>query len=321
MPSAILRESVASRSNVDMEKGIVTGCRLAEVGKMATFAGLDGNATSIKITPALVDSLLALCSEDNRLSAHWTHDWTMGAQDAIVSRVATWRNFRKDCEGNLIADAFTWPGEHRDAILHAAENDPDGMMVSMVFDYTGGENNPIAQSVAAADFVAKGAATTALCSAVLSALNKNKTAKMADPVVDPNAPPAADPAPAAPFTPDQVNVINQMIQAALNPPQMDDASAPAMFAFFDKKIDARIEKRFGESENKVATLAEASFVKKIGGTVALANFSKMGTAEVNPLETAVTAQLALMKTPNRGVAIARALRDNPELEEFRATLK
>lgn len=316
MPSAILRESVASRSNVDMEKGIVTGCRLAEVGKMATFAGLDGKATSIKITPALVDSLLVLCSEDNRLSAHWTHDWTMGAQDAIVSRVATWRNFRKDGEGNLIADAFTWPGEHRDAILHAAENDPDGMMVSMVFDYTGGENNPIAQSVAAADFVAKGAATTALCSAVLSALTKNKTAKMADPVVDPNAPPADKTAPVAPFTPEQVDAINQMIQAALNPPQMDDASAPAMFAAIRKEVAAR----FGESETKIATLAQAAVVRQIGGTAVLENLSRQSVVTANPLETAVTAQLAA-GAPTRGVAIARALRDKPELEEFRATLK
>lgn len=311
MPSAILRESISSRSNVDAEKGIVYGCRLAEVGKLAVFAGLDGKPVEIKITPALVDSLLAICSEDNRLNAHWTHKHVDGREDALLSRVATWRNFRKDENGNLIADAFTAPGTYREAILHWAENDPQGMMVSMVFDYTGGRDNPIAESVRAADFVAKGAATSALLSAFA------KTAKLDMPDnLPPDKTPAPDNTPTPPFTPEQVTAIQQMIQAALNPPDVDASAPPAMFAAITKLIGHRVT----AGATEAATLAEARFVKSIGGTAVLKDFSdRHKSPNENPLRVAVTAQLAA-GAPNRGVAIARALRDKPELESFRATL-
>lgn len=317
MPSAILRATLASRSNVDAEKGIVYGCHLAEVGKLAVFANADGNPIEVVVTPALVESLLALCKEEERLNAHWTHSWADSKQDALLSRVATWRNFRKDDDGNLIADAFTAPGDYREAILHWAENDPKGMMVSMIFGYTGGRDNPIAHFVRSADFVAKGAATTALCCAVLSAisLNQTQTAKMADPVVDPNAPPVAAPAPAAPFTPEQIAAIQQIVQAAMNPPQVDDSSAPAMFAAIRKEVAAR----FGESETKIATLAQAAVVRQIGGTAVIANLTKLGESTpdgVTQFKAAVTAQLSA-GAPNRGEAIRRVLHDKPELAKFR----
>lgn len=151
-----------------MDGDTIFGCQLARLGKLARFANPHtGKTEELLCTPKLVDSLLALCSEDQRLSAHWTHKWIEG-NEGIDSRVATWRNFRKDDGGNLVADAFLWPTPHKDAILHAALNDPQGIMVSMVFNYEGGKNDAVATGVMAGDFVGKGAMTTALLAALSS---------------------------------------------------------------------------------------------------------------------------------------------------------
>jgi len=161
---ASLQASLKSTEKVDGDT--IFGCQLARLGKLARFANPHtGKTEELLCTPKLVDSLLALCSEDQRLSAHWTHKWIEG-NEGIDSRVATWRNFRKDGDGNLVADAFLWPTPHKEAILHAALNDPQGIMVSMVFNYEGGKNDAVATGVMAGDFVGKGAMTTALLAAL-----------------------------------------------------------------------------------------------------------------------------------------------------------
>jgi hypothetical protein len=177
---AILRYQIPS-GNVDRENFVVKGCQLSKVGKLAVYMDGKGERKEMLITPRLIDSLLSLWHNKERGDAHWGHDWLDTDRDPINFKVATWRNFRKDDEGNLVADAFLWPSEHREAILNAAENDPQGMMVSQVFDHDGGRDDAIATRVFAADFVSEGAATTALLSAKLTAslTTKTKNARMA----------------------------------------------------------------------------------------------------------------------------------------------
>ena len=176
---ASLQASLKSTEKVDGDT--IFGCQLARLGKLARFANPHtGKTEELLCTPKLVDSLLALCSEDQRLSAHWTHKWIEG-NEGIDSRVATWRNFRKDDGGNLVADAFLWPTPHKEAILHAALNDPQGIMVSMVFNYEGGKNDAVATGVMAGDFVGKGAMTTALLAA-LSADDSTSTSNTMEPI-------------------------------------------------------------------------------------------------------------------------------------------
>lgn len=301
---------------MDSEKGIVYGCRLAEVGELAVFKDLHGDRQEIMMTPKLIGSLLDACLAEERLSAHWTHGWIMGGADGLLSSVATWRNFRKDDSGNLVADAFTWPGVHRDTILHAAENDPEGMMVSMVFDYTGDKDNAVATRVSAADFVETGAATTALCTAVLSAFAKIAKLDMPNNLNDQtNAGGGGDnsQAAAAPFTPEQVSAIQQMIQAALNPPDVDTSAPPAMFAAINKLIGHRVT----AGATEAATLAEARFVKSIGGTAVLKNFAdlKIGKTSENDFESAVTAALSanLATVKDRASAVRFVAANKPAL--------
>ena len=228
---ASLQASLKSTQKVDGDT--IFGCQLARLGKLARFANPHtGKTEELLCTPKLVDSLLALCSEDQRLSAHWTHKWIEG-NEGIDSSVATWRNFRKDDGGNLVADAFLWPTPHKEAILHAALNDPQGIMVSMVFNYEGGKNDAVATGVMAGDFVGKGAMTTALLAA-LSADDSTSTSKPMD--------------------------INELI-AALADPKVQDAVA-AIIKSHKKDIpaDAPVEDDVMEDTEAAATMEDAAGV-------------------------------------------------------------
>lgn len=228
---ASLQASLKSTEKVDGDT--IFGCQLARLGKLARFANPHtGKTEELLCTPKLVDSLLALCSEDQRLSAHWTHKWIEG-NEGIDSRVATWRNFRKDDGGNLVADAFLWPTPHKEAILHAALNDPQGIMVSMVFNYEGGKNDAVATGVMAGDFVGKGAMTTALLAA-LSADDSNSTSQPMD--------------------------INELIAALADPKVQDAVSAIIKSHNKDIPADAPVEDTALEDTEAAATMEDAAGV-------------------------------------------------------------
>jgi hypothetical protein len=174
MPVASLSLGLPEKANIDHENGIVRDVILAEKGKLAEFKGTDGKAKRLMMTPALIASLMALFTADGEASSHWTHDWIESGKDGLLSKVATFRDFKTNNDGHLIADAHLWPTEHKPTILHAAKNNPKGMMISTVFDYDGGENDAIAKRVHAADFVEVGASTTALL-AKLAKLSETTT--------------------------------------------------------------------------------------------------------------------------------------------------
>lgn len=177
MPTAraILRNGLNSPT-INEDRSAVIGCQLAKVGKRGVYADTEGKKHEIVATSGLIKGLLAICTENERVNGHWTHDWILNNEEGIKTTAATWRNFRLDGQGNLIADAFLFPGSNKEAILHAAENDPQAMSVSMVFDWKGDANNPTAVAVSAADFVERGAITEALCRAVCASAETQKTA-------------------------------------------------------------------------------------------------------------------------------------------------
>lgn len=174
MPSRAILRCQISNPTINEDRTAVLGCQLVKINKRGVYMGLDGKQHEIVATKGLVDSLLGICKESERVSGHFTHDWILKGEEGIKTTVATWRNFRLDGQGNLIADAFLWPSDQKEAILHAAENDPRGMAVSMVFDWEGEATNPKAVAVDAADFVERGAITEALCRAVCSAKTQTK---------------------------------------------------------------------------------------------------------------------------------------------------
>jgi len=320
---AALQASLKSTAKV--EGDTIFGCQLARLGKLARFSNpATGKTEELLCTPKLVESLLALCSADQRLSAHFTHNW-LEKNEGVTDRVATWRNFRTDTEGNLIADAFLWPSNHKEAILHAAQNDPQGMMISMVFNYAGGTNDAVATDVLAADFVGKGAMTTALLAALSAVTDSNPNQKtnmtveelvtmLADPAVktalksmiDSHAEPDGDEA--AMEDADSAAVMEKDAGVTDADKSDSDKDKPAVLRAALNSVRA-LKRQLGENQDavseKAAVLAEAKFTKAIG----TGKFKFAAPAETPVLPFVAVLKKHLDTGAKRPIAILRAKAD------------
>lgn len=163
VPIATLQTNISTDS-IDETNGIIPGCRLCEVNRVARFRDGEGKSKSLEMTPSLVDGLLSLAVQEGRLDAYWTHDRLKGSSDHINDSIGMWSNFRKDDSGNLIADLNLEPSAYREKILWKASKDKKGIMTSLVFDYKGGEKDAVALNIFSGDLVRFGAATTGLLS-------------------------------------------------------------------------------------------------------------------------------------------------------------
>lgn len=334
MSKAALRIQISDTS-IDDDKGIIPACKLAEVGRLAVFAGEDGSKKELLISPALIESLLGLATGKGRLDAYWTHD-RLNAEnkdaDALHSSVGVWRNFRKDGDGNLVADINLAPTEYRERILWQAHNDPQGIMTSLVFDYTGGKDNAKAVTLESGDFVKQGAAVTAL----LSAYNKTHKAKLAnmDDLISQLVEACKDPHSLAAFKA-LIKSVEKEGEAADSAAMSDDDATAIMTAAGvtdadkldadkGKPLGVRVALSVGRATTRrlasvgaeAAVTAEARLSSAIGTkvTAALAGVKK----ESEEPEAFITAQLAA-GCPNRATAIARMAKDKKELyATFRA---
>jgi hypothetical protein len=314
MATAALSLELPSKPNIDREKGIVRDCILAENGKLAVFKGTDGKAKKLLMTPALIASLMALFSASGQTTAHWTHDWIESGKDGLTSKVATFRNFTTNEAGHLVADAHLWPTDKREAILHAAENDPAGMMISTVFDYNGGENDAIASRVHAADFVEVGASTTALLAKLSETQPKPNTmtdeelakiAAMIDEKIAAAMKPATDEAEMATAAEADAGVTD-----ADKKPE-DEAKPAAMRAAL--RI-ARATNRItlaalATAKDETVKLAEAQFTKALGS----GKFSIQADEKDKDEVKAALAGYITAGAKNEAVAILRLAKDKPEL--------
>lgn len=164
--TAILRNAVSGASAIDAENGILRGVKLMELGKMAHFDSEDGQK-SVQITSAHIDALLSHAG-NRAIPIHETHEW-FGAQDQpnadsveMNARIGALKAFRKDAQGDLIADAYFKEGTKRTDIMWGAANNPEDNCFSVVFSYDKADPLCIPQNFRAGDLVPQGAATTAL---------------------------------------------------------------------------------------------------------------------------------------------------------------
>ena len=167
-----------SQAAIDTENGILKGVKLMEVGKLATFADDEGKPKSVTITDAHISALLAHAG-NRAIPIHQTHEWfhAQGKENAdsveLSARIGALKSFRKDENGDLVADAYFKAGKERDDIMWAAQHNPEDSMFSAVFNYAKNDPNCIPQNFRAADVVPCGAATTALFSADNQPNNKS----------------------------------------------------------------------------------------------------------------------------------------------------
>jgi hypothetical protein len=168
--TAFFRATPGSVS-IDKEAGVIKGIKVMELGVEACFKGADGKPWRTKITPQHIDALLGFAG-NRTMPAHFTHEWHAAEANKqadadsveLAARCGAWKNFRKDEQGNAVADAYLRNDEHREEILFAAEHDPENLMASAVFSYDPQDKTAMPTSFRCVDFVPVGAAVTALFS-------------------------------------------------------------------------------------------------------------------------------------------------------------
>jgi hypothetical protein len=314
MPTARLQARF-DQANIDKDSGVISGVKVMELGHTATFEGKDGNPVSVKITPQHISALLSHAG-NRAIPCHWSHDWFEGKADPIHARVGALKSLRKDAAGNLIGDLNLAPGEHRDTALWNAENAPDQMMLSAVFDYHKKDPQCMPINFRAADLVSQGAGVTAL----FSEANPNTTMDINEFLTL-----LKDP---------QTLAALKSIIKSVEDGQDDDAAAAEMekdagVTDADKKKEddqkpalmrsvarlARVISRQAKSieDNKTALLAEVKTQSEAAATALLGNGNYIRKG-VDGADT-FTAKLAEYRklAPNDVIAGQRLLKDHPEM--------
>lgn len=291
MPKATLQSALQNNLTVNRETRVVSGVKCMENNRDVTYKGADGKPIGFRTNDGLIDGLIGHAG-NRTIPAHLTHDWTDGKKDALHSRVGGVKNFRRDETGALLADYHAMPGVEGDKILWLAENDPEHAMLSLVFDYNKIESNGVTYAVPlnfeSADFVAKGAAVSAMLSQLQTDTDMTKE--------------------------EIQTLISEAVKAALAEYKpagyitKDEAKAQA-----DEAVKAALSahKVSDDDKKEIALLAQAETVKSLGATTLIA---KIGEDKKNAdsFEGAIQAQLAA-GAKDRGQAIYRVAKDKPEI--------
>lgn len=319
----------SSSATIDKDAGIIRGVKIAEVGKLATFAGPDGKPRSIKISAAWIDALLGHAG-NRALPIHFTHEWhdATGKPEAdsveLNARVGALKSFRKDESGDAIADAYLYDTGKRTAILSSAEHNPEDLMFSAVFNYSPDDASAMPMNFRAADIVPCGAATTALFSEADTTSKTMDIQELIEALKDPkvqdavtaiikshkkDAPDPADDAPAA-----EMESAAAVTEADKKD---DDKDKPALMRAFLRCERARNRKmtEFIAGE-KTALLAEVKTASKAEATALLGKSGFQTQGAGGDSGDAYTATLATFKAaePNEQKAVYAMLKKHPELQ-------
>lgn len=316
------------QQSIDAENGILKGVKLMELGKVATFGGEDGKPKSVKITDAHIDALLSHAG-NRALPIHETHEWffAQGGKNADsterAARIGSLKSFRKDGEGNLIADAYlNLARKEAVDLLWGAEHNPEDNCFSVVFNYLPDDPQCMPVNFRAADIVPQGAATTALFSDATSEPKSMDINELITALADPKVQEAvkaiikshqsdadtADEAPAA-----EMEAAADVKDEDKKP---EDDQRPALMRAAIR-VGRAIRRQAAELKaSKTAILAEA---KVQAGAEATALLGKGGYIQQgvnnNPgdeLETAIAAQLSA-GAKDLPTAIFRIAKDKPEI--------
>lgn len=291
---AILQSALGTPS-VNRESRVVSGIRILENNRDVTYAGPDGKPVSFRTNDGLIDGLISHAG-NRGIPAHLSHSWTDGKADGLNTRVGTHKNFRRDGSGNLVADFYAMPGIEGDRMLWLAENDPANAALSSVFDWNPIKSNGVTYAVPlsfdAADFVASGAA----CSALLTKFQPDTDMtdeQITKLVTDTVTAALKDFKPAGFITKEEAETAaDTRVKAALS------AYKPEATKMTDAEIEA------------IAVAAQAKVVATLGSGPLLKSIQRS-----NEQGDAYTAKLAtyVASSPNRATAIRRLLADHPEL--------
>lgn len=313
-----------SAGSIDKDNGIIRGVKLMELGKLARFAGEDGKHREVKITEQHISVLLGYAG-NRALPIHKTHEWfdSQDKPDAdsveLGARIGALKQFRKDDNGDLIADAFFKIGEERDSMLWSAEHNPEDVMFSAVFNYQKDDPNCLPVNFRCADVVPVGAATTALfsestltphmdISELLALLDDPKCKDAIKAIVKSHKDPSD--------TSDETDAAAMEADAGVGDSDKkdEDTKKPAMMralARISRKTarvldELKAEKAAILAEAKVQSAAEATALLGKGGIVR----NERNADGKDAVETALAPYISTGAT--RGTAILRFAKDKPK---------
>lgn len=269
-----------------IEGRVIVGAKLLENNRDVTYSGADGKPVSFRTNDGLLDGLINHAG-NRSIPAHLTHQWTDGKNDALLSRVGAFKNFRRSDSGDLVGDFHAMPGADGDKMLWLAEHDPEHAALSVVFEWNPIKANGVTYAVPldfkSADFVASGAGVTAMLSANLTETDMTKEEIQA--------------------------LVTESVTAALKSykPEGYITKEDA-----DKAVQAALASHKPEltdaQKNEIALLSTAKAVEQIGKTPFLTSFEKAG----DEFESAITAQLSA-GAKDRPTAILRLANDKPAI--------
>ncbi len=320
--TAILRNS-SGFSTIDAEAGVIRGVKLMELGKLARFAGDNGQAKQVTITDEHISALLAHAG-NRAIPIHDSHEWfdaqTGPNADSVEmnARIGALKAFRKDATGNLIADAHLNKAKSAAMdFLWGAESNPEDNCFSVVFSYLKDDPKCIPQNFRAGDRVPAGAATTALFSqskpesmdpkelaaAIIAALSDKehgpalKTALLTAYTADEVKPP----------TQEQIDQLEKDAGVIDEDRMATDTQVPALMRA-NVRIARSISRRTKSlADSKTAILAEAKIQAGAEATALLGKGGYLKQGDLNEgLDATAKFNAAVKELTDKGVKLATA---------------
>lgn len=311
--------SLGTSGRIDAENGVIYGVKLAEFNVESQAAADAGKG--IWTDDQFCRDIVTLGRLSGKVDAFLTHDWTESEADPLHLDLGYWTDFRQDETKSVVADLHLSPGQFREKVLWYAQNNPQGIMASLNFDYTpverGGKPSADPQELFSADIVKKGAVTNGLFTrqenktgkfTMLSPEDKTEIAGMISDAIA-KAIPAAPPVPAA--LSDETAAAEMESDAGVTDAdkKYEDKKQPAVLRALARagRALARQSKAIVE---EASMKVEASMTAKLGGGPALKDFAKGNNPSALPFVARLSAQLATGVKMDK--AILRAKADAPK---------
>jgi len=313
---------------IDERNGIISGVRIATLG--AVSESKEGQGRGLVMDNEAITALFDLAKEKgDKVPAFFTHDWFDSDEDGLNHDAGVYRNFRRDADGNLIADFNAFDTPRKAGIFSRAKTDPDGIATSPLFHYNfrdGDKNRCTPTEFVSCDFVKRGAINKALFS---QNQPQNMTidellAMLADPAVktalqsiidshDDGKQGEGDDAALAEY-----EAASGVTDEDKKP---EDDKKPAIMRAHVRVARAIKRQTASLKADKTAILAEAKVQAEAAQTAILGRGPLLKQGIVTPdaandPEAFIASQIAEGKAKNRGQAIALMGRQKPELYQL-----
>jgi len=299
-----------------------------EKGTIANFADNSGNKHTVTISDKHINALMSHAG-NRSVPIHKTHEWLQaeGKPNAdsveMDSRIGALKNFRKNNNGDLIADAYLKDGADRQDILWMAKNNPENTMFSAVYNFKSNDPDCLPTNFRAGDIVPDGASVTALFSTtttdpmdineLIEALKDPKVQAAVSAIIKSHKEDAAD------SDSDTAAAAEMESDAGVTEAdkKKEDDQKPALMRAALRCNRALVRQSKSIAIDETALLAKAKTAGEAGATAVIGSGKFIKADASDPGADEYTAALSEYKktAPSDTVAAMRLLKDKPHLFE------